>query len=109
MTNITGMKAMICKTDKGYRVSFAAERSRKTADIVIERDGTVTVRAARPIFPKKQVEQLWRSKRYWIYRNLAEWRDLNATASCGNGSMAKGFCTWAARIDYVGGGSSGRC
>jgi predicted metal-dependent hydrolase len=27
-----------------------------------------------------QVDELVASKRFWIYRNLAEWRDLNATA-----------------------------
>lgn len=28
----------------------------------------------------EQVDELVASKRFWIYRNLAEWRDLNATA-----------------------------
>lgn len=53
--------------------------NRKTTDIVIERDGVIAVRP--PIdMPPEQVDMVVRSKRMWIYRNLAEWRDLNATA-----------------------------
>ncbi len=52
-------------------------RRRKTASIHIERDGQVSV-----LVPEKltvpQVEELLESKRKWIYRNLAEWQDLNA-------------------------------
>ncbi len=51
---------------------------RKTADIVIERDGRVLVRAPRSI-PNERIEDIVEAKRYWIYKNLAEWRDLNAT------------------------------
>jgi predicted metal-dependent hydrolase len=54
-------------------------RSRKTTDIVIERSGRVTVRAPAGCAPE-QVDAVVRSKRLWIYRNLAEWRDLNASA-----------------------------
>lgn len=52
---------------------------RKTTDIVIERDGIVTVRPPKGFSPE-QVDAVVESKRMWIYRNLAEWRDLNATA-----------------------------
>lgn len=52
---------------------------RKTTDIVIERDGVVTVRPPKGFTPE-QVDAVVESKRMWIYRNLAEWRDLNATA-----------------------------
>ncbi len=52
---------------------------RKTTDIVIERNGVVTVRPPRGLTPE-QVDVVVESKRMWIYRNLAEWRDLNATA-----------------------------
>ena len=31
-------------------------------------------------FTPEQVDAVVESKRMWIYRNLAEWRDLNATA-----------------------------
>ena len=52
---------------------------RKTTDIVIERDGTVVVRPPEQCSPE-QVDAVVHSKRLWIYRNLAEWKDLNASA-----------------------------
>lgn len=52
---------------------------RKTTDIVIERNGMITVRPPAGYTPE-QVDAMVESKRMWIYRNLAEWRDLNATA-----------------------------
>jgi predicted metal-dependent hydrolase len=52
---------------------------RKTTDIVIERDGVVTVRPPKG-FTLEQVDAVVESKRMWIYRNLAEWRDLNAAS-----------------------------
>lgn len=52
--------------------------SRQTTDIVIERDGVVRVRPPARMTPE-QVDETVYSKRMWIYRNLAEWRDLNAT------------------------------
>lgn len=51
---------------------------RATADIVIERDGKVVIRAPNSIADEK-VEEIVESKSYWIYKNLAEWRDLNST------------------------------
>lgn len=51
---------------------------RQTTDIVIERDGVITVRPPKRMTPE-QVDETVLSKRMWIYRNLAEWRDLNAT------------------------------
>ena len=51
---------------------------RKTTDIVIERNGVVTVHPPKGFTPE-QVDAVVESKRIWIYRNLAEWRDLNAT------------------------------
>jgi hypothetical protein len=53
--------------------------SRTTTDIVIERDGSIVVRPPKG-FSDQQVDAVVESKRMWIYRNLAEWRDLNATA-----------------------------
>jgi predicted metal-dependent hydrolase len=52
--------------------------SRQTTDIVIERDGRVTVRPPARMTPE-QVDDTVLSRRLWIYRNLAEWRDLNST------------------------------
>lgn len=51
---------------------------RQTTDIVIERNGSITVRPPMRLTPE-QVDETVLSKRMWIYRNLAEWRDLNAT------------------------------
>ncbi|SDY09918.1 M48 family metallopeptidase [Nitrosomonas halophila] len=50
---------------------------RRTTDIVIERDGKIVVRPPADFTPE-QVDALVESKRIWIYRNLAEWKDLNA-------------------------------
>ncbi|MBL36848.1 MAG: metal-dependent hydrolase [Xanthomonadales bacterium] len=52
---------------------------RKTTDIVIERNGQVVVRPPAGLSPE-QVDALVDSRRMWIYRNLAEWKDLNAAA-----------------------------
>jgi predicted metal-dependent hydrolase len=51
---------------------------RQTTDIVIERDGVITVRPPKRMTPE-QVDEIVFSKRIWIYRNLAEWRELNST------------------------------
>lgn len=59
--------------------SYEVVRSaRSTTDIVVERDGTVLVRAPESL-PDQRIEDIVESKRYWIYKILAEWRDLNAT------------------------------
>ncbi len=52
---------------------------RDTTDIVIERDGIVAVRPPADYTPE-QVDAVVESKRMWIYRNLAEWKDLNASS-----------------------------
>lgn len=62
--------------DIEYRLLPGADR--QTTDIVIERDGAVTVRPPAWMTPE-QVDETVLSKRMWIYKNLAEWRDLNAT------------------------------
>jgi predicted metal-dependent hydrolase len=68
---------MTAEPDK--ELSYEIVRSRRsTADIVIERDGRVLVRAPQDI-PHQRIEDIVEAKRYWIYKNLAEWRDLNAT------------------------------
>lgn len=61
--------------DIQYQLLPGSER--QTTDIVIERDGVVTVRPPLRMTPE-QVDATVFSKRMWIYRNLAEWRDLNA-------------------------------
>jgi predicted metal-dependent hydrolase len=62
--------------DIAYRLLPGADR--QTTDIVIERDGQISVRPPRRMTPE-QVDQTVLAKRLWIYRNLADWRDLNAT------------------------------
>lgn len=52
--------------------------NRRTTDIVIERNGVITVRPPLRMTPE-QVDEIILSKRMWIYRNLAEWLGLNAT------------------------------
>ena len=63
--------------DIDYQLLPGSER--KTTDIVIERNGAIVVRPPVAYSPE-QVDAIVESKRMWIYRNLAEWRDLNATA-----------------------------
>lgn len=63
--------------DIDYHLLSGTER--RTTDIVIERNGQVVVRPPASL-SHEQVDELVNSKRFWIYRNLAEWRDLNATA-----------------------------
>lgn len=52
---------------------------RKTTDIIIERNGVIVVRPPNNMSPE-QIDAVVENKRMWIYRNLADWRDLNATA-----------------------------
>lgn len=67
------------KAVRNSDISYGIVRSRRTtADIVVERDGRVIVRAPAE-FPDARIEDIVQSKRYWIYKTLAEWRDLNAT------------------------------
>ena len=63
--------------DIEYDLLDGSERA--TTDIVIERNGKITVRAPKGFTPE-QVDAVVQSKRMWIYRNLAEWKDLNASA-----------------------------
>jgi predicted metal-dependent hydrolase len=53
-------------------------KNRKTTDIVIERDGIITVRPPLNLTPE-QIDAVVESKRLWIYRHLAEWQELNAS------------------------------
>lgn len=67
------------KTSRDPGISYGVVRSRRTtADIVVERDGRVIVRAPAEL-PDEHIEDIIQSTRYWIYKTLAEWRDLNAT------------------------------
>ena len=63
---------------------------RKTTDIVIERDGKVVVRPPENYTPE-QADAVVHSKRMWIYRNLAEWRDPTSRIFCSEGRGRGGW------------------
>ncbi len=54
------------------------KNKRKTASIYIERDGKITVLVPEKS-TEKEIHRIIEKKRPWIYRHLAEWKDLNAT------------------------------
>lgn len=59
-------------------IEYTLNRSnRKTASIYIERDGQVSMLVPERL-TTRQIEDVLESKRKWIYRNLAEWQDLNS-------------------------------
>jgi len=60
-------------------ITYTLKKSdRKTASIYIERDGTVSVLVPKTL-TKTDIHSLLETKRKWIYRNLAQWQDMNAT------------------------------
>ena len=60
-------------------IEYTLTRSRrKTASIYVERDGSITVKVPEQL-TDLEVEDMLENKRSWIYRNQAEWEDLNAT------------------------------
>lgn len=76
---------------RGNRVSYRVMRSRRsTADIIIERDGSVLVRAPEWA-DDRQIGGIVASKEYWIFQSLAEWRDLNATRVLREFKNGEGF------------------
>lgn len=67
-----------------------ARSQRSTADIIIERDGSLLVRA--PEWAgDDQIADIVASKYEWIYKGLAEWRDLNATRVLREYKNGEGF------------------
>lgn len=76
---------------KDKRVPYEVIRSRRsTADIIIERDGSVVVRAPEWA-DDDQVANIVESKHYWIYQGLAEWRDLNSARVIREYKNGEGF------------------
>lgn len=69
---------MAARRVKDIEYELLRSSDRKTADIVIERSGHISVRAPEHL-SEEQADAVVEKKRLWIYRNLAEWRDLNAT------------------------------
>jgi len=79
------------KASQYNRIPYEVIRSRRsTADIIIERDGSVLVRAPEWA-DDEQVANIVESKHYWIYQGLAEWRDLNATRMLREYKNGEGF------------------
>jgi predicted metal-dependent hydrolase len=79
------------KASQDKRISYEVIRSRRsTADIIIERDGSVLVRAPEWV-DDSEVANIVESKHYWIYQGLAEWRDLNATRVLREYKNGEGF------------------
>jgi predicted metal-dependent hydrolase len=76
---------------KEERPKYEVVRSKRTtADIVLERDGRLVVRAPEST-ADEQIEKIVDAKLYWIYRNLAEWRDLNSTRILREYKSGEGF------------------
>lgn len=73
------------------RLPYQVIRSRRsTADIIIERDGSVLVRAPEWA-DDEQIQNVVESKHYWIFQALAEWKDLNATRVLREYKNGEGF------------------
>jgi predicted metal-dependent hydrolase len=73
------------------RIPYKVLRShRSTTDIIIERDGSVLVRAPEWA-DDEQIRNIVESKHYWIYQSLADWRDLNATRILREYKNGEGF------------------
>lgn len=72
-------------------LSYEVIRSRRsTTDIIIERDGSLVVRA--PEWADDDaVANIVESKHYWIYQGLAEWRVLNTTRVLREYKNGEGF------------------
>lgn len=78
-------------SSKSGGIAYEVIRSRRTtADVVIERDGRVLVRAPEWA-DDDQVADIVASKHYWIYQGLAEWQDLNATRVLREYKNGEGF------------------
>lgn len=69
---------MLARRVRDIEYQLLRSNERKTADIVIERNGEISVRVPQHL-SEEQADAVVESKRLWIYRNLAEWRDMNAT------------------------------
>jgi hypothetical protein len=75
--------------NQGVRYEIVRSR-RSTTDIIIERDGSVLVRAPEGT-GDEQIAGIVASKHYWIFQGLAEWRDLNATRVLREFKNGEGF------------------
>lgn len=60
-------------------ITYQIKRStrRKTLEIIVDRDGSVQIQAPNTL-PEDEIAAIVQARRVWIYKALAEWRDLNA-------------------------------
>lgn len=78
MPSCCGVEAMPARRVGDIEYELVRSAQRKTLDVVIERDGQVSVHAPAHV-SEQQADAVVARKRLWIYRTLAEWRDLNAS------------------------------
>ena len=61
-------------------IDIAIQKSeRKTVSIFIERDGSVSARVPKKL-NDEEIKEILKAKEYQIFKNLAEWEQLNANA-----------------------------
>ena len=79
------------KDEEKNKLAFEVIRSKRaTADIIIERDGSVLVRA--PEWADDElIDSIVKSKHFWIFQSLAEWQDVNATRVLREYKNGEGF------------------
>lgn len=65
------------ETYKDIFYTLHKKNGRKTVSIYIERDGTVSIHVPENM-NQAAIDRLIESKRYWIYKRLTEWEELNA-------------------------------
>lgn len=79
------------KATEAPELIYEVIRSRRaTADIIVERDGRVLVRAPQWV-DDEQIKRIIAAKRVWIHKTLAEWRDLNAARVLREFKNGEGF------------------
>ena len=81
---------MSARRVKDIEYQLVRSPDRRTADVVIERDGHVSVHVPAHLSDDR-ADAVVDRKRLWIYRNLAEWRDLNATRVVREWANGEGF------------------
>ncbi len=62
-------------TDFRYKL---VRSERKTMSIYVERDGSILVRAPERI-PRKQIDAIMNQKKFWVYKSISEFQELNGS------------------------------
>lgn len=63
---------------------------RKTMSIYVERDGSVLVRAPRRT-PKEQIGAIMNKKKFWVYKSISEFQELNQSRVSRKIASGEGF------------------